>query len=277
MLPKQPYPFSFLEGLDNLLYLCRKPTLWLFNDIVASLTVTCYHEKSYWKVFRRSAVYCIISPLPYVILLIAFLPLFLFGFICGHVVQHFRQPYLYKENKTKRFRSDSLYSFATANLCLGPEFVGVGNNLPHTSARAKIMGQNLAKQQATCWQYETDKMCQVKRAGNLSDQNREQNGISPESNSFGVCTSFPPLDVICFQELLDKTHSKIFIDEIHKHFPYVVFDVRYDGWKSNHFVLNSGLGVASVHPILDVDFKVFEKKIKFCAYTCKGLLMCKVS
>ncbi|XP_064640656.1 sphingomyelin phosphodiesterase 5-like [Lineus longissimus] len=280
MLPKQPYPSSALENLDKLLYLCRKPTLWLFNELVCSLIVIFYHEKSYWKVFRRSTLYCFVCPLVYIVVLFAIFPLFIFGFVCGHVVQHFRQPYLYIENKTKTFRSNGLYSFATANLCLGPEFVGVTNNLPHTAERAKFMGENLAKQQASCWLYDTENHCHVKHVltNSESGQNCEQNmnGISLESDVYGVCTSFPPLDLICFQEILDKENSEVFSKEIHKHFPYIVYDVRYDGWKSNHFVLNSGLGIASVHPIIDVDFKVFEKKIKFCAYTCKGLLMCKV-
>ncbi|KAJ8302707.1 hypothetical protein KUTeg_019103, partial [Tegillarca granosa] len=91
-----------------------------------------------------------------------------------------------------------------------------------------------------------------------------------------VVTHFPTVDFLCLQETWDRDYSKVLIAELHKIYPWILYDVGVTSVKSNYYMLNSGLMIASRYPILDADFKYYEHSCKLCVYSGKGLLMMKV-
>lgn len=59
-------------------------------------------------------------------------------------------------------------------------------------------------------------------------------------------------------------------------FPYIVHDVGVWSTKGNYFLINSGLMVASRHPVLEVEFRVYPRRVSQCVFISKGLLMVKL-
>ena len=172
--------------------------------------------------------------------------------------------------------NDESFSFSTMNLCLLPELGSKINNLDHTRHRAKCAGERIIIDQyfftnLSEHSYHTQN-------GYIRHVSKKKLKNTPETgNNVGVNSHFSHLDFICCQEAFDRDCAKLLVSELHKVFPWVVYDVGICGIKANLCGLNSGLMVASRYPILDVDFKQFGMKTGLDHVCDKGLLMIKVS
>ena len=99
----------------------------------------------------------------------------------------------------------------------------------------------------------------------------------PSPRDHGTCINFPPdLDFVCFQEVFDYRAAKKLVNALHGWFGHIVYDVGIDSWRTNRFLMNSGLVVASRYPIVDIAFECFAECQNEDTAVSKGLLMIKV-
>lgn len=229
-------------------------------------------------------------PLLCIFLAICFVPM-LCGFCLRNILHNVRRPYCLSVkvplNSSNTSTSKSVFTVATANLCLLPELMARYNNLNRTWQRAKEIGQRIVIDQTYYTGMMEKKLKQSGKHIKKSDKSRCQT-MSKEHQSKGdnsdssvdlnidIITHFPRTDFLCLQETFDRDYTKGLISEIHKVYPYIVYDVGYCGARRNLYGLNSGLMFASQYQILDVRFEPFSKKCGFCRITGKGLLMVKV-
>ena len=166
------------------------------------------------------------------------------------------------------------YTFTTMNLCLLPEIASKINNLDRTPQRAKTIGERIVIDQFF--------FSNVSEGYHPPIQNGYKGHLKRHKTNFktvenvGVITHFSHLDFVCLQETFDRDCAKLLVKELHKVFPWVVYDAGYFGIKANRCGLNSGLMVASRYKITDVDFKQFETKCGLDKICDKGVLMVKV-
>lgn len=139
------------------------------------------------------------------------------------------------------------------NICLLPEFLSRFNNLSHTSWRAQNIG----------WRI-------------IADQ--DQSIIKPKAPSSRehILTNFPGMDFICIQEAWHRDYSRSLVNELHKIYPWIIYDVGNSNLYNNYFLFNSGLMFVSKYEILDACFKTYSHSCKQCLFSGKGLLMVKV-
>lgn len=92
-----------------------------------------------------------------------------------------------------------------------------------------------------------------------------------------ILPAFPATDFLLIQETWDIKSAKALAKELHRVYPYIVYDARVDSYSSNLFMLSSGTMIASKYPIIDVRFDFYRCGIKQCRMASKGLLQVKVS
>ena len=153
------------------------------------------------------------------------------------------------------------YSFGTMNVLLGQEALGKFNNASLVYGRIqKIAAAILAQDQ----RYLT----------NLEDRNDDNTKISKTET---VLANFPRMDFICMQEVFDRVHALALISMLRNDYKYFTFDIGDSSIKSNYFLLNSGLMIASRFPILSVRFHPFTWKNTFWQRCLSyGVVICKV-
>ena len=171
--------------------------------------------------------------------------------------------------------SCEVYSFSTMNLCLLPELGSKINNLDQTQHRAKCVGERIVIDQFFYTNIPEHR--DHTKNGYVTHHSKKGLKNTPDTGeNVGIKSHFSHLDFICCQEAFDRDCAKLLVHELHKVFPWVVYDVGICGIKANLCGLNSGLMVASRYPILDVDFKQFDTKTGLDHVCDKGLLMIKV-
>lgn len=217
----------------------------------------------------------VITPLYCVGLTICVIPA-LCAFCVRNVLHHHRRPYCLSLRSSPKAldisSSNSAFTVATTNLCLMPEVMSRYNNLSRSLQRAQQIGERIV----------IDQMHYTGMMEKFQEQstNFQKSGYaalhSPDVK-FDILGHFPYVDFLCIQEAFDRDYTKKLISEIHKVYPFVVYDVGYSGPKRNLCGINSGLMVASRYKILDVRFRPFSRKCGWCRITGKGLLMLKVS
>lgn len=139
------------------------------------------------------------------------------------------------------------------NICLLPEFLSRFNNLSHTSQRAERVGQRI-----------------------IADQVQSQIKPKAPSSRENILTNFPEMDFICIQEAWHRDYSRTLVNELHKRYPWIIYDVGNSNLYNNYFIFNSGLMFVSKYEILDACFKTYSHSCKQCLFSGKGLLMVKV-
>jgi len=191
-----------------------------------------------------------------------------------------------------------IYSAGTYNLCLLPNFTARINNQDKTGARAHAIGRNIVEQQLAALRgYESNNGSFAKHYNDdqkhtvngtithitrrhSKDDTAESKGSNFTSNNMAsqhrILEEFPPLDFLLIQEAWLQKSSEDLGRHLHRHFPYIIYDARKDGYKLNRWCASSGLMIASRYPILEVDFKCFEASTKYCIWNSKGLLQAKV-
>jgi sphingomyelin phosphodiesterase 3 len=216
------------------------------------------------------------------------------AFLFRNILHQFRRPFCLSVQKDKAVASPkSTYSVATSNLCLMPEIFSKFNNLDKTAERAVKVGERIVIDQL----HYTDMMEKFLKKSDHTIRNgaiysHEHSGVQTRSmdksknlNSsqnrdsdvkVDVVAHFPQIDFLCLQETFDRDFTKLLVLELHKVYPWIVYDVGYNSPRLNYCGLNSGLMFASRYEILEIKFKPFTSRCGFCTIVGKGLLMVKV-
>ncbi|KAL8615326.1 hypothetical protein ACOMHN_038065 [Nucella lapillus] len=263
---------------DKLLNLCVAliwPSQGALSGFVSFWVPTSVEKNDPLKLLLRRLT---LGPL-YAALFLLTLPLALIFFPPRCLLSYMKKPYRYSVCKKahtemeedlmkKRLSGPDLASYefgvASSNVCLLSEFLSRINYLSHSGHRAGTIGERVV----------FDQFFYTKSAG----EHAGKAGRKEEAAGFvgGLSSRFPRLDVLCLQEVFDWNYNKTLRKELHKVFPYIIHDVGVWSWQSNYFMVNSGLMMASRHPVLDVEFKFFPHCVSQCLFISKGLLMVKL-
>ncbi|KAL4234905.1 Sphingomyelin phosphodiesterase 3 [Mactra antiquata] len=224
----------------------------------------------------------IVSPLSFVLIFILMIPMFAV-FVLRNLLHQFRRPYcLSVSQDAVAKQSSSFYTVATGNLCLMPEIMSKFNNLDNTAVRGKTIGERIVVDQRH-YTGLTEKQMAKKNGGLFSGCLATSNICTKVKESSknmdfraDIITHFPAVDFLCLQETFDRDVAKILLKELHKVYPWILYDVGYNSPRLNYCGLNSGLMFASKYKILDAQFKPYTKSCGFCSTVSKGLLMVKV-
>lgn len=264
-LQRHLYNWTILHSLDNLVPILTSPCYWSLNGLFSCFIPTTKELKT--PITRVPNL--VLFPIFYVPFVLITLPFAIIGFLLSQCLSLFRISYRthINPNFSASYRKRQ-YSFSTANLCLLPEAGCRYNNLADNFTRARQIGQLLNNQQTTA-----PPMSPVK---NYETNNNYTNGysITEKIPKLGTSTKFPFLDIICFQEMVDRHCTESFIQEIRDVFPYIVYDVRRPSLYANCY--SSGLMLASRHEITHVDYQAYTRCNGHMRVVNKGVLMCKV-
>lgn len=284
------FPSQFLQYLFNAAEFIIRPYMWCLTGAVGPFLPTTVERRYPYKLAVRRVLF---APL-YTVAAVLFLPVILFAFFIKNMLHQFRRPFCLSVKKARVISPmKSEYSVATANLCLMPEILSKFNNLDNTSKRAIKIGERIIIDQT----FYTGMMASLLSSSehtvngviNQNEENQEpgssvnqhhgekQTLDKPLDMKVDVIAHFPQTDFLCLQETFDRDFSKLLVAELHKVYPWIVYDVGYHSPRLNYCGLNSGLMLASRYEILDVRFNPFTKRCGFCTIVGKGLLMVKVS
>ena len=90
----------------------------------------------------------------------------------------------------------------------------------------------------------------------------------------GIDLRFPvDLDFLCLCEVFDRSASKVVLDKLSRHFPFVLYDIAA---RPSFRFCNSGLLFASKYPILDAEFHRYGAHEGSDSMACKGVLLVKL-
>lgn len=152
------------------------------------------------------------------------------------------------------------YSFGTMNVLLGQEALGKFNNASLVYGRIKKIAAAI--------------LAQDQRHLTNMDKNDDLVEIRKDET---VLSNFPRMDFICMQEVFDRIHALALISMLRHEYKHFTFDIGDSSIKSNYFLLNSGLMIASRFPILSVRFHPFTWKNTFWQHCISyGVVICKV-
>ncbi|XP_013396724.2 sphingomyelin phosphodiesterase 5 isoform X1 [Lingula anatina] len=295
MLHQSQSPFSnrFAQFLDWVCFYMYRPWYLLLDEFLCCFVPTTQELKTPW---RRLPHLFIIAPLT-LLGTIATLPLLVISFSLWFLlVQPFIvQPFIYScsiRKETVSYLKDQ-YTFVTANVCLLPNCVGRMNNLTHNTLRGSEMGREFARTGAKvsgdCDGCDgTSHLTQLSKANTtIKNNGHVQNGAAPvripaakgkeeDPIDHAILTEFPASDFVCFQETFDRQSSKRLVEELHKCYSYIIYDVGVHSLHSNFYTYNSGLAIASKYPIMHAEFDYFQDSKMQCRLSSKGVLITKI-
>ncbi len=297
MTEGNPYPNMILYFVDELSCTCASCN----SVIIDKLACCCIFSAKEKKHLLRTVLYKLLCfPVLFLFFLMT-LPVGVIGLGMWWCVSWFRKPYRTSFNPDAPVLNKEMehYSFASANVCLGYEALCKFNKMGSPRARAEIIGKNISNQQVQAKIKELAKpdKWQTLKGVDIStvkaNPNLSANGTpsqNADGSSFGlkfkfesdlplcheIKTELPVVDVLCIQECWDLQQARVLARNLHAHFPYVVYDAGEHGLFKNGYILNSGLMIASKHPIIDIHYNRFPDRANFCRLTAMGCLQVKV-
>ena len=235
--------------------------------VTASLTVSTFMSLTpdTRTMVRKLCEMALVGP-ALCIMSLVLLPFAIFGFVLWILICLFCDTKRYssveifnnEKSESERRREDKKYSFATMNILLGQEVIGKFNNCSLVYNRIPRIAAEIRRQ---------DK-CHLENVLILDKK---------LSKSDSIMSAFPRMDFICFQEVFDRIHALTLISMLRKHYRHFIFDIGENSLGFNSFMLNSGLMVASKHPIKSVLFHPFSwKSSVWQKCICYGVVVCKV-
>jgi len=230
------YPWITIASLTAANYLILKPDQ-------RSRKTKCLHYFIYGPLL---AILCLLL-VPFAILGYS-----LWILIC--VVFHSSPYSLVSFTKQEKSQQHSDFSFGTMNVVMGQEVLGKFNNCSWVYDRLKNIAAKIIKQ----------------------DESFLSNMVDGLSKNETVLSSFPKMDFICFQEVTDRFFALALISMLRKHYSHFIFDIGVNSLKTNLFLANSGLMIASKYPVLKVQFKPFTKKKGWQKGVSYGVVICKL-
>ena len=219
----------------------------------------------------------VVFPLLCVLALVVLAPLTTLGFILWFAVSITRRQRFEYSVRTKPSQRVScrkrMYTFVTSNVCLLPEFAAKMENISGNKRRARAIGNSIVQ-----GQRDKDHDLGTNHSGHSNDSSNKQTACASGTTlKHDITTTFPLVDFLLIQEAFDKTCSEALVEELHKIYPYTIYNATYDSLRSNVFLLNSGLLVASRYPIVDASFEAFPRSVYLHKIIAKGCLNVKVS
>lgn len=257
MLHKTPFPHRYQQWAFDLSEFILRPVLLSLSEIVSIFIPTTLERNQIVKHYLQNLP---LLPL-YLSILICLLVPAIVAFFLRCLLHLYRNAYILsvrlKDGQTydalTRHQKCHIYNISTMNICLLPEFLSRFNNLSHTSQRAERVGQRI-----------------------IADQVKSQIKPKAPSSRENILTNFPHMDFICIQEAWHRDYSRTLVNELHKIYPWIIYDVGNSNLYNNYFIFNSGLMFVSKYEILDACFKTYSHSCKQCLFSGKGLLMVKV-
>lgn len=257
MLHKTPFPHRYQQWAFDLSEFILRPVLLSLSEIVSIFIPTTLERNQIVKHYLQNLP---LLPL-YLSILICLLVPAIVAFFLRCLLHLYRNAYILsvrlKDGQTydasTRHQKCHRYNISTMNICLLPEFLSRFNNLSHTSQRAERVGQRI-----------------------IADQVQSQIKPKAPSSRENILTNFPEMDFICIQEAWHRDYSRTLVNELHKIYPWIIYDVGNSNLYNNYFIFNSGLMFVSKYEILDACFKTYSHSCKQCLFSGKGLLMVKV-
>ncbi|KAH9503476.1 hypothetical protein Btru_068020 [Bulinus truncatus] len=181
------------------------------------------------------------------------------------------------------------FGIASANLCLMPELASKMNHLTDVSYRAEKIGEKIILNQFFDAEWEKEEMMLKRKLNDTSSRGETSETNDPidcggdnlkqkqtkkkQCLEGNVAIDFPVVDIFAIQEAWSSYQNKLLMKQLHKVFPYIVHDAGVHSYSNNAFFLNSGLLIASKHPIVAVDFKAYSNFVKHGRLLSNGLLM----
>lgn len=294
MLYKTRFPIPILQYLFYLSELGLHPVYWSVNTFLAPFFVTTLENHWSIDIVLKRVIYV---PLLLVFLVIFGIPVVL-GCILRCLLHLCKRPYVLSVDKSfippsinerrssfsvsrnkrnshqfSKLNLEKIYTVSSANVCLLPEILSRFNNLPNSAKRSFAIGERIVVDQFFFQNSMNTIMSPPKtwRRNSKTEKNR-----SAQSPGHNILTHFPRLDFLCLQETWDRNYSHKLMSELHKVFPWILYDVGISNYSINRFMFNSGLMFASRYEILDANFLPFSDSVSQCLYNSKGLLMAKV-
>ncbi|XP_066295647.1 sphingomyelin phosphodiesterase 5-like [Branchiostoma lanceolatum] len=257
------YPVGLPAVIAGVASVLLSPGVWAMDVLLSAYLLTTPERQG------RTALLRLWTCLKIGAVLAMFLvctPVSIIGAILRMISGPFRRPFLYQtvssstDTRTANETDPADFTVATANVCLLPESLSRLNNLRHTEWRVTEVGRRVVDSQ---------KQQSDKRTLETSSHSPNEEFLS------SVDSTFPPnVDIFCFQEVFYSDASRRLTKELLKCYGHVISDVGICSF-TNKWGLNSGLLIASKHPILAADFKPFRVKTKQDVVVAKGLLMVK--
>ncbi|XP_007899432.1 sphingomyelin phosphodiesterase 5 [Callorhinchus milii] len=147
-LRESPFSNPCARGLHCVAWALIFPCFWSLDCTVAVCKPTSYEKDQQEEECCLRPVKLSLSFLLHLLLMIAFTPLALLGFLLWAPLQNARRPFTYSQARTKTGGTQQQetwtgsaggkgFGFVTANLCLLPESLARFNNLGHTKKRAE--------------------------------------------------------------------------------------------------------------------------------------------
>ena len=279
-----PFPNRFLSAADCIGRKLMRPSFF-FADSVAC----CFIVPSPDPVhpILRCLQRLLLSPLLFSAFIIC-LSSAILGFSIWFLTSFTRvQNFSFSYRPNKEFPAPEYkkkYTFATSNTCLLLETYARVDNVVGNKHRARGIGKSIVDSQQRVLLSQMSKMKTNGREWELSKPLQtpieDQNGSNMCDNEMtfnhDISTKFPLVDVWLFQETFDSACYDLLIEELHRVYPYIVYDATHDSLRNNMYFNNSGLMVASRYPVTDAKFSHFTNSIGACRLSSQGCLNVKV-
>ncbi|XP_073418299.1 sphingomyelin phosphodiesterase 5-like isoform X1 [Dendrobates tinctorius] len=277
--PESPFSCRLLEVLFHLSCILVFPSYW-FIDRLLSCTVSTSAERS-----CALRILCLVFGVPlFVLLFVVSLPLCVLGLLLWAPLHQVRRPFSYQRSVVTANALDRTiigvcsFVFISANLCLLPDGLARFSNLSHTQRRVTAISRLLCAPQTSQDDGDSAPVCSAEDILPMIETpgNKVQGG--GEDGLFEVSLVFPQdADFICLQEVFDGRASQKMRRCLGSSFPYILYDVGPSGPHGCGFkFFNSGLFLASRHPLLNAKYYIYPNGRGEDALASKGLLCVKV-
>uniref|UniRef100_H9GU37 sphingomyelin phosphodiesterase n=1 Tax=Anolis carolinensis TaxID=28377 RepID=H9GU37_ANOCA len=290
-LRESPYSSRFLGALNSGARAALFPSYWLLNQLLALQTTTA--EKRQWH--KRCPTFALWTVAKGLLLLPAFLlslPFSLVAFLFWLPLQAARRPFAYQHTPERAPSGGEecpllegqghTFSFLSGNVCLLPEGLAKFSNLGRSQWRASTSGKSWPGRSRT---RTAPGMALGVPTGTgpqapapLGPLDGEGDGAG-EGRLWEVTARFPPqADFVCLQEVFDLRASASLCRSLGPIYPHILYDVGSYGLagRAGLKVFNSGLFLASRHPILAVQYHCYPNGKGEDAFAAKGLLSVQV-
>ncbi|XP_044132379.1 sphingomyelin phosphodiesterase 5-like [Bufo gargarizans] len=278
-LTESPFSCRLLDGLFYMSCVLVFPSYW-FVDRLLSCVVSTSDERSHGSALR---ILCLVFGAPlFLLLFVLSVPLCVFGLLLWAPLHQVRRPYSYQRSvdsqdpPDRTITGDCSFIFVSANLCLLPDGLARFSNLSHTQRRVSTISKLLCASPTLENGEDSLPICSAEDVLPMMEMSHKKS--AREDDLFEVSVDFPQnADFICLQEVFDGRASRILRRCLGGSFPYILYDVGPSGPHSCSFkFFNSGLFLASRHPLLHAKYYIYPNARGEDALASKGLLCVKV-
>lgn len=237
-----------------ILYIATVPSSQLFGLLASCyLSITKAKEHAYTNFlhtleFNKITEHFIVGPVLGLVTIIS-LPLGMVAFLLWLVMcKTFNKndvTYVVFGKGMRDVDSRKTFKFISANLLLGPEFLGKVQNLPYIHKRLLGSAESLSMSHTKSY----IENCNILEASQLGTEGKRDSTIIekwPEN-----------VDFVCLQEVWDRMSAITLMYKMRNKFKHFLTDIFQDLGNSNHIFRSSGLFVASKYPILETKVQFF--------------------